>query len=86
MKWYYDKNGRYVGMSNCGIEPSGTAGRTDIAPEHPYQVFNESDCKWIEHHDEQPSSDGTCFATTKSGKSCKHKATHGEYCYQHSQK
>lgn len=81
-KWYYDKNGRYVGMSNCGIEPAGASGCTDVAPGHASQVFDEGEGQWVDSKSEGPKS-ATRAGTTHAGTSCRHKATHGDYCRQH---
>jgi len=82
MKYYFDKKGRYVGMSNCGIEPEGATGCTSMAPEHPGQVFNAEKDAW-ETPGRVAGPVNQCAGTTKAGTLCMHKATHGDYCRQH---
>jgi len=80
MKFHYDKDGKYVGMSNCGIEPEGSSGSTDVPWNHAGQVFNERSNRWESTKD---APFAICKGTTKTGKQCRHKANHGDYCRQH---
>ena len=92
MIYYADKNRKYIGANDHGVEIEGAKYETTKRPPHTDCVLDVENDEWVMPGKAKPTAKPAaskagaakkCQGTTKAGKSCKHKATHGNYCRQH---
>ena len=72
MRYFYDKQGRYLGGSNHEPAPKKAAGSTDVAPESADQVWDEKAEQWVTP---QPAAKAAPKKSTRRKSTSRRKST-----------